>query len=861
MSENIFAKVTRNTHGGNTVELHSSPVRVQNANGVWVDINTEIDTREAYSHTPLVPFDVVFAPRLTDGGAIRFQCDHGTTEFCLQAYGFKGLEQVPFSCVGVIEGNKITYPTEWGRVEYQVTPVGLKETVYIEQDVLGDPSSIPISVDGLVINIDFGFAPISFESDLIAWDARGHSVRVHRSQTGVEIPYTEYVKARLPIVIDPTLTSSGLNQGYIYYDRLGNSKYAYTSQGYDSVGLNAGDDGKGSWDAIYRAFSRFDLTTYKNHTVYGTATYQAYPTATGSQPFLVEQIADWATLDINDFDSAVEFNVGAMSNSTGAYRAAANDIRDRLIIKKSTGNSFIAFRVRAQYETGLGTNGSIGGGSNVNPPKIVFNSYATFTQNTPTVDTGQLTANWVNGGGLVTGDKHRIYYKAGTGYTADQIIADNTYVETASYDATIKDITGLTNGTTYCLVVVDVQNVAGTFYEGARSNVVEGAPSGGGGQIPVTIVTDSARKVTNSQNPVMDAFRKLRQTASMVADTLRRRKVTDVVAADALRKTRVLVSVVADTVRRTYQSVMAVVDVFRKTKVGATSEFDTSRKVKANAVVSADTLRSITSWVVTTLAIDTIRRVRVSQAVVIDSFRRIRNSAFIAADTIRRPKVLIQQVSDTVRRTKASASLQSDAFRKVKVSAQPVIDARRKVSLLVTITSKTKRKVLRTIGFIADTLRFIGIWIYHRNPNFTFTELPNPYSFIEGESLYSFIEETEIYAFTEPEGIYSFKGDSDMYVLRVGEQREVGTTGSSSDGSNFSLSATYIFKDTSGNILSSENARIDGYKAFALISPSQAGRFTVTFTITVTPLDANGMVDPTKQTQIYKEDVIVKVTL
>lgn len=98
------------------------------------------------------------------------------------------------------------------------------------------------------------------------------------------------------------------------------------------------------------------------------------------------------------------------------------------------------------------------------------------------------------------------------------------------------------------------------------------------------------------------------------------------------------------------------------------------------------------------------------------------------------------------------------------------------------------------------------------------------------------------------------------YVFTVGEEKEVGVELSSSDGTNFSVTATYEHKNSSGQVLASGTAQVDGKKVFVLLKPTVAGNYQqVVFTCTLTPLDAYGQPDPSKNVEKVKPAVSVIV--
>ena len=98
-------------------------------------------------------------------------------------------------------------------------------------------------------------------------------------------------------------------------------------------------------------------------------------------------------------------------------------------------------------------------------------------------------------------------------------------------------------------------------------------------------------------------------------------------------------------------------------------------------------------------------------------------------------------------------------------------------------------------------------------------------------------------------------------VFKVGEQKEVGVEISSTDGTNFSVTATYKYLDKNHNELASGTAEVDGKKVFVLLTPSQAGsNQQVVFTCTLTPLGEDGQPDPSKNSEVIMPSVLITVT-
>jgi hypothetical protein len=134
---------------------------------------------------------------------------------------------------------------------------------------------------------------------------------------------------------------------------------------------------------------------------------------------------------------------------------------------------------------------------------LSFSEYSSITQGTPTAGSGQVTVTWTNGGGLVSGDHHRIYYTADTPGTksVQDVIDVGTYVESSAYTDTSKVVTGLTGSQQYAFVVVDLQVVNSTEYAGARSGVQLATPTGGAsGPANLNTITNLAKASVKTIN-------------------------------------------------------------------------------------------------------------------------------------------------------------------------------------------------------------------------------------------------------------------------------------------------------------------------------------------------------------------------
>ncbi len=99
-----------------------------------------------------------------------------------------------------------------------------------------------------------------------------------------------------------------------------------------------------------------------------------------------------------------------------------------------------------------------------------------------------------------------------------------------------------------------------------------------------------------------------------------------------------------------------------------------------------------------------------------------------------------------------------------------------------------------------------------------------------------------------------------MYNFKLGERKEVGGTLTRIDGTDFSISATYVFKNHSGTIISSGNASVSGADVFVLLQPATVGKYyEVVFTCVCTPLTSQGVPDNTKNAETIIAEVRVDV--
>lgn len=639
--------------------------------------------------------------------------------------------------IPVVDKNVITYPSVFNGVdlEFVVSETRLKETFVFKSGfknwlpdpvMLGfDPTTAKVLVS-MTIHSKHGFQKTnkvgfkgsdgtvrSFLAPAVAKSATNYNMptmEIFNEQTGeylYGINYRGTQLASYPIELDPTLyiDRSFQDEGYLHKSSSYNTQYqavSGTALTYSYAGVYYSDDGKGNtaYD-VCREFSRWYITAYEHATIYGSVTVSYKTSTIGARSLSMEEIEDWYSLntglisDTNgdaykDWNRSV-YNV-LSSNFPQTYNSYTGvNCKNALIVAKkrvppdpeASTERIFAVRVRANDENvssgaTQGTN-SVFYASGTNAPKLDFSSYTTFTQNSPTAGNGQVTISWTNGGGLVSGDKHRIYYRAGTGYTAQQIIDNNTYVESSAYNDTSKVVTGLTNDTTYSFVVVDMQNVGGTFYAGARSSIQTATPMSAGGVYVVSITCDTRRKIGINQAPV----------------------------GDTKRKTAIRTSVAGDTKRGIVKVITLVADTIRKSVCSVTVNSDTLRKTSKLVSVLADTYRQVTAISSTIVNLDTLRKVIVTAATSADTNRKVARSETITADTSRKVANAISIISDAYRVVRKSVSVQADTLRQV-VSQQTVIfnaDTVRKVVKTVSVTGDTKRKVTNAISIIGDTLR------------------------------------------------------------------------------------------------------------------------------------------------------------
>lgn len=485
---------TVNQDGTESHAVYATPVRMKDVNGDWQLIDTTIDP---ITHIPkLVPYQVKFEEFITSDSAIQFDSSVGTASFGLKLFGLDGAEVAEQSLPAQISGNIISYTLSWGRIVYEVLSTSIKETIYIERNILSDPSVSGMTLDGLCLNIDFGLPPLSFESPLSALDAKTRHVPVVRSSTGIKIAYTDYSKATLPIAVDPTISTVQMGSGYGWLNETSAFGSAAEPATDLMAGTYSGGSGKATFYSNYRYFGRYSLSNYVNATIYGTCVWQYYVTTqTGAIQLQLDEMVDWGGASFSAsavWNATVKNALGVLPQVYTVYNNSG-DIKQSLVVAKklTSSNSVFAIRVKGVTEPRDVTPRNVthfNGAGATYPTSISFNAYSTFTQDAPSVSGTSVTVNWTNGGGLVSGDYHKIYYAIGTGLTAAQIIAaGNMPVQSSGYAATSAVVNGLTAGTTYSFVIVDTQVVGGVGYEGAQSSIQQATLTGGGDTIPPTI--------------------------------------------------------------------------------------------------------------------------------------------------------------------------------------------------------------------------------------------------------------------------------------------------------------------------------------------------------------------------------------
>jgi UDP-2,3-diacylglucosamine pyrophosphatase LpxH len=746
-----FQKVVDNGDGTQTVSLFISPVHYQDEKGDWQDIDPSIieNTKslpKIYDYvTKANEFSVGFKRLANENQFIRFTNQRGQggavsitlTGLYLYDSGSKFLIASPTAAAGVVYGNTINYPGVFPGVDLEFISLEteLKENITLHSDfkkTLPDP--ISLKYDPTTTRIAIG---VKFESNngtrkterLAFLDATGQetiwvgAVQANDfnekpletfdqySDTGdylYGISYKDSQEAAYPIIIDPTIYTTSTTSGYLGSNIGTGTKYVY---GGGSNPFRAGSDGTN----YYRSYYRFDLSTYTGVTI-GTGTFSVYPTAAGSQTIALYQISDWLTLDTVDWAATVVRMVGNYGSTINQY--VAKDVRADVAMKLG---SWVAFYQKWVSEaSGFNTAMLMHGSTAANKPKLDFTTYPTLTQNTATAGDTQVTVNWTNSGGLISGDKHRVYYMAGTGLSAATVKGNNTYVETSDYADTSKIITGLVNGTNYCFIVVDVMMAAGNICMGTTSNVIECTPhtpttpvsfsadTVRSLQATYTVKGDTVRQLSGTNTFKADTLRKLRKAVpTLKADTFRKVQRQETVKGDTLRKLRRTVNFLADTIRKLRRNVTLQADSLRVVRRIETIKGDTFRKVFRSEAIKGDTFRKVCR--VETVKGDTVRKLQITYTVKADTVRNLRVNLTLAADTVRKLRKNITFAGDTIRNLRKNITFQGDTLRSLRVSLTLAVDTYRKLTRTVTFAIDTLRVVIcsNIVIFKVDTLRKI----------------------------------------------------------------------------------------------------------------------------------------------------------
>lgn len=735
--ENV--KIVDNGNGVKTVSVFSSPVRYIDEVGNWRDIDNNI-----YPNTSAYPvvykyttkantFTIGFKETANAADFIRFVFARGTKgSISLTLNGLyyfdpttnqKALIAAPSDAVGQVSGEKITYTNAFPGValEFTVLSDRLKDNVILSESLtalLPDPATLGMNpatsnlVVSYTMNSKYGEQAVEklaflgsdgqeyiWPEPVTAQDVEGTDLTPFEQynpatkEFSFGIPYVTTQTAAYPIEIDPTLyVASGTHEGWMRKTYAG--AYArYTSQST----CRAGADNS----YLYRYYVRFDLSTYANQTIYG-AGLMYYPTAAGSLQWSLDHIPDFGTLDATaaDWDLVPIGTYNGIGQAINTYNMA---YAKSILLSRG---GWAAFRIRATNEPTTasgGTVGSINGYGASLKSALGFGAYSTFTQDAPTAGGGSVTVNWTNGGGLVAGDKHRIYYKAGTGLSIDTIIANNTYVETSAYTDASSTVPNLNPGTNYCFVVVDLQEVGGLFYTGARSGVQEATPTTAG--TSAIAYADTKRKITKTATANIDTRRRISKLSVALSDTRRKITMTGTALADSFRKLRRTGTAPADTVRKNRAQVSSTSDTRRRVTKVAQAVGDSVRKVQAQATVTVDTLRNLLYVVFQVIYADTRRVVRITAGVTGDTYRKVRAQAETQADTVRKTILTVFATSDTFRKVALIAQALPDAYRKVQAQAVVTIDTNRMLQFIITFVADAYRKVTGTDQVVGDTFR------------------------------------------------------------------------------------------------------------------------------------------------------------
>lgn len=220
----------------------------------------------------------------------------------------------------------------------------------------------------------------------------------------------------------------------------------------------------------YSFYTRFDISSLKNYTITSANLY--IPTSSVMSSYSITEISDFGTLDINDRNLSTVSSLGIMTLTNGGTTTIRNGypsnaywqkafnadgLKKRIVIKKNISNAYYPIKIN---DSGIGLSNVYTNSTN-GFPYLDIQGYNTFTQNAPIVnDDKSITVSWTNGGGLVSGDKYRIYYAEdpSSTYLVDDIINTGNFVEAAPTSTTA--VIPYTKDTTYSIAVVEVQNAA-----------------------------------------------------------------------------------------------------------------------------------------------------------------------------------------------------------------------------------------------------------------------------------------------------------------------------------------------------------------------------------------------------------------
>lgn len=306
--------------------------------------------------------------------------------------------------------------------------------------------------------------------------------------------YRGVVNAQYPVVLDPTTTiNDDATDGDILFDRIANTKGAGTTAPWMYTGLEWDDgSGKGSpgpKDWVHRTFFKFALSDWASRTVSAATLGLYYQPAYGDTGTLVlDQIADFGTLDATDWDAAVLSNLTNTFPHTSPAGFKTADAKAAMVSRKN--DSWLAFRLRRSSEVALNslaTWATSEHSTSTYHPKLDLTYYESLSAPTASAEAdGGFALSWTNSGGLVSGDGVEVwYYKNATEPTwnqADPAGAGWTkFRSTLAYNATGVTLTGLDAGSKYYVRVREIQTISGTGYPGAVHAAVSDTTSGSGG--------------------------------------------------------------------------------------------------------------------------------------------------------------------------------------------------------------------------------------------------------------------------------------------------------------------------------------------------------------------------------------------